>query len=173
MKTIKLKGKYTESNLPEHDVKSHSPESTLETIYSKTVDKPSPDYEAPEPSSVRQFPRRKPGDVSTSSPPPRDTYKQTFDPSSLETDSAGTKLSGTEILAKLKEKTKQKKPSLSKQSSEDSEKDREAKASFRAQCAQKYGKKDFLSEGRKRLPPMLYTFPGSGNTWSRCYSTPV
>ena len=31
----------------------------------------------------------------------------------------------------------------------------------------KFGKRSFLKDAQKRLPPMLYTFPGSGNTWCR------
>lgn len=30
-----------------------------------------------------------------------------------------------------------------------------------------YDERSFLSETNRRLPPMLYTFPGSGNTWCR------
>lgn len=37
----------------------------------------------------------------------------------------------------------------------------------RQQCMQKYGNRHYLSEHNKALPPLLYTFPGSGNTWSR------
>ena len=46
----------------------------------------------------------------------------------------------------------------------------------RTLCKFKYGKRTFLPESARRLPPMLYTFPGSGNTWSRLlieYSTGV
>jgi hypothetical protein len=34
-------------------------------------------------------------------------------------------------------------------------------------CYQKYGSKSFLADSKKKLPPMFYTFPGSGNTWGR------
>ena len=37
----------------------------------------------------------------------------------------------------------------------------------KAQCAASFGKKSYLPEAKKRLPPMLYTYPGSGNTWGR------
>ena len=36
------------------------------------------------------------------------------------------------------------------------------------QCLAAYGKATYLPKGRMRKPPMLYTFPGSGNTWARC-----
>lgn len=34
-------------------------------------------------------------------------------------------------------------------------------------CQAKYGKRKFRSEATKRLPPILYSFPGAGNTWMR------
>ena len=34
-------------------------------------------------------------------------------------------------------------------------------------CRSKYGKRSFWKLGEERLPPVLYTFPGSGNTWCR------
>lgn len=34
-------------------------------------------------------------------------------------------------------------------------------------CRNMFGQRHFLSLDEKRLPPMLYTFPGSGNTWGR------
>jgi len=34
-------------------------------------------------------------------------------------------------------------------------------------CALKYSSRMYLSENKKRLPPILYSFPGAGNTWSR------
>eukprot|EP01041_Mallomonas_annulata_P010398 gene10398-21683_t len=34
-------------------------------------------------------------------------------------------------------------------------------------CLVKYNQRDYLSDSVKRVPPMLYTFPGSGNTWCR------
>ena len=37
----------------------------------------------------------------------------------------------------------------------------------RAECSAKYGSLRFFSEKERRPPPMLYTFPGSGNTWGR------
>ena len=37
----------------------------------------------------------------------------------------------------------------------------------KAACARRYGQLRFFSEREKRPPPMLYTFPGSGNTWGR------
>ena len=37
----------------------------------------------------------------------------------------------------------------------------------REKCLKKYGKRYFFQESQKRTPPMLYTFPGSGNTWCR------
>jgi hypothetical protein len=46
----------------------------------------------------------------------------------------------------------------------------------REQCFAKYGKRAFFKPSERRLPPMLYTFPGSGNTWARLlieYSTNV
>jgi len=46
----------------------------------------------------------------------------------------------------------------------------------RSLCKFKYGRREFLPETARRLPPMLYTFPGSGNTWSRLlieYSTGI
>ena len=38
---------------------------------------------------------------------------------------------------------------------------------IRQKCLKKYGKRYFFQESQKRTPPMLYTFPGSGNTWCR------
>jgi hypothetical protein len=35
------------------------------------------------------------------------------------------------------------------------------------ECMQRYGSRSYLNESNKRLPPMFYTFPGSGNTWGR------
>ena len=35
------------------------------------------------------------------------------------------------------------------------------------QCLIKYGRIKFFKDKDKRLPPLLYTFPGSGNTWGR------
>jgi len=37
----------------------------------------------------------------------------------------------------------------------------------RTTCKAKYGTRSYLEESNSRLPPMLYTFPGSGNTWCR------
>lgn len=37
----------------------------------------------------------------------------------------------------------------------------------REQCFQKYGERQYYQPSERRLPPMLYTFPGSGNTWAR------
>lgn len=37
----------------------------------------------------------------------------------------------------------------------------------RDQCKAKYGQLKYFKQTEKRLPPMLYTFPGSGNTWGR------
>eukprot|EP01038_Epipyxis_sp_PR26KG_P007781 gene7781-10570_t len=37
----------------------------------------------------------------------------------------------------------------------------------RAQCKSRYGVRTYLEDSERRLPPMLYTFPGSGNTWCR------
>jgi hypothetical protein len=37
----------------------------------------------------------------------------------------------------------------------------------REQCKAKYGQLKYFKQSEKRLPPMLYTFPGSGNTWGR------
>ncbi len=37
----------------------------------------------------------------------------------------------------------------------------------RTQCSAKYGKRTYFKDEEQRLPPMLYTFPGSGNTWCR------
>jgi len=37
----------------------------------------------------------------------------------------------------------------------------------RQQCFMKYGRRRYLPQKYKQLPPLLYTFPGSGNTWSR------
>jgi hypothetical protein len=34
-------------------------------------------------------------------------------------------------------------------------------------CSAKYNSRMFLPESKMRLPPALYTFPGSGNTWCR------
>jgi hypothetical protein len=34
-------------------------------------------------------------------------------------------------------------------------------------CMKLYGQRNYLDDSKKRLPPMLYTFPGSGNTWAR------
>jgi hypothetical protein len=34
-------------------------------------------------------------------------------------------------------------------------------------CAKSFSNRKYLPEGLKRLPPMFYTFPGSGNTWGR------
>jgi hypothetical protein len=34
-------------------------------------------------------------------------------------------------------------------------------------CQAKWGAKTYLPQQKSRLPPMLYTFPGSGNTWGR------
>jgi hypothetical protein len=34
-------------------------------------------------------------------------------------------------------------------------------------CSTKYSKRAFIPVAEARLPPMLYTFPGSGNTWCR------
>lgn len=41
------------------------------------------------------------------------------------------------------------------------------KAAAKAQCREKYGRRAYLPADERRLPPMLYTYPGSGNTWSR------
>jgi hypothetical protein len=35
------------------------------------------------------------------------------------------------------------------------------------ECMRLYGERNYLDDSQKRLPPMLYTFPGSGNTWTR------
>jgi hypothetical protein len=35
------------------------------------------------------------------------------------------------------------------------------------ECYVKYGRVKFFKDRDKRLPPLLYTFPGSGNTWGR------
>lgn len=35
----------------------------------------------------------------------------------------------------------------------------------RSQCRFKYGTRGYFPLTARRLPPMLYTFPGSGNTW--------
>lgn len=37
----------------------------------------------------------------------------------------------------------------------------------KAECRAKYGERRYLPPDQKRHPPMLYTFPGSGNTWCR------
>lgn len=37
----------------------------------------------------------------------------------------------------------------------------------RSECMNKYGNRRYYKETEQRLPPMLYTFPGSGNTWCR------
>ena len=37
----------------------------------------------------------------------------------------------------------------------------------RTSCMALYGLRDFLPETKMKLPPMLYTFPGSGNTYCR------
>lgn len=37
----------------------------------------------------------------------------------------------------------------------------------REKCYSKYGDRKFMNHEQKKLPPMLYTFPGSGNTWGR------
>lgn len=42
-----------------------------------------------------------------------------------------------------------------------------SKPEIKKACFAKYGTKRFLKLSEKRLPPMLYTFPGSGNTWGR------
>lgn len=34
-------------------------------------------------------------------------------------------------------------------------------------CSAKYSRRSFFPVAEARLPPMLYTFPGSGNTWCR------
>ena len=34
-------------------------------------------------------------------------------------------------------------------------------------CASKYSKRHFFTQAESRTPPLLYTFPGSGNTWCR------
>lgn len=34
-------------------------------------------------------------------------------------------------------------------------------------CRGKYGQLRYYKQSEKKLPPMLYTFPGSGNTWGR------
>lgn len=50
------------------------------------------------------------------------------------------------------------------------------KEALREQCRHKYGHRTYLPETMKRLPPMLYTFPGAGNTWCRLlieYSTGI
>lgn len=50
------------------------------------------------------------------------------------------------------------------------------KEKLREQCRLKYGHRTYLPEKLKRLPPMLYTFPGAGNTWCRLlieYSTGI
>ncbi len=49
-----------------------------------------------------------------------------------------------------------------------SEKDKEPSfLNKRSKCAALFGERSFLKEGHKKLPPLLYTFPGSGNTWCR------
>lgn len=35
------------------------------------------------------------------------------------------------------------------------------------ECRGSYGNRRFLNEDEKALPPILYSFPGSGNTWTR------
>ena len=35
------------------------------------------------------------------------------------------------------------------------------------QCRNEYGERKFLTVSEQKFPPMLYTFPGSGNTWCR------
>ena len=37
----------------------------------------------------------------------------------------------------------------------------------KSMCSSKYSKRSFFSPSAARLPPMLYSFPGSGNTWCR------
>jgi hypothetical protein len=37
----------------------------------------------------------------------------------------------------------------------------------RRECSRKFGILSFLNETDERLPPVLYSFPGSGNTWCR------
>lgn len=37
----------------------------------------------------------------------------------------------------------------------------------KADCRPKYGRLRYFGEKEKRSPPMLYTYPGSGNTWGR------
>jgi hypothetical protein len=34
-------------------------------------------------------------------------------------------------------------------------------------CYSRYGKRDYLPPERSHIPPLLYSFPGSGNTWCR------
>eukprot|EP01032_Pedospumella_encystans_P025405 gene25405-28717_t len=46
----------------------------------------------------------------------------------------------------------------------------------REQCKDKYGERKYLTLDQKKHPPMLYTFPGAGNTWCRLlieYSTGI
>jgi hypothetical protein len=39
--------------------------------------------------------------------------------------------------------------------------------SKREKCFSVFGERNYLKENQKKLPPLLYTFPGSGNTWCR------
>jgi hypothetical protein len=46
----------------------------------------------------------------------------------------------------------------------------------RRKCSREFGVLSFLNETDERLPPVLYSFPGSGNTWCRLlieYSTRI
>ena len=37
----------------------------------------------------------------------------------------------------------------------------------KSQCTTQFGERRYLPSDRQRTPPLLYTFPGSGNTWCR------
>lgn len=39
--------------------------------------------------------------------------------------------------------------------------------SGRAECARRHGFRQFMSPGSEYRPPLLWTFPGAGNTWVR------
>ena len=38
---------------------------------------------------------------------------------------------------------------------------------YRKTCQIKYGLRKFLDEAEEKIPPIIYSFPGSGNTWCR------
>jgi hypothetical protein len=55
-------------------------------------------------------------------------------------------------------------------------KPKDANQEYKEACRKKFGNRRFYFETERSLPPIFYTFPGSGNTWGRLlieYSTGI